>query len=82
MPIYNIRGIDVDFPLQAYDCQIVYMEKVIQSLQEVCLFVFFPQFAWRNSQFYFCAFHFKSHDRKFLDFCILLCPAIKGHITL
>lgn len=42
MPIYNIRGIDVDFPLQAYDCQIVYMEKVIQSLQEVCLFVFFP----------------------------------------
>lgn len=41
MPIYNIRGIDVDFPLQAYDCQIVYMEKVIQSLQEVCLFVFF-----------------------------------------
>ncbi|KAF3320976.1 regulator of telomere elongation helicase 1 [Carex littledalei] len=34
MPIYNIRGIDVDFPLQAYDCQIVYMEKVIRSLQE------------------------------------------------
>nr|CAD1824209.1 unnamed protein product [Ananas comosus var. bracteatus] len=34
MPIYKIRGIDVDFPLEAYDCQIVYMEKVIQSLQE------------------------------------------------
>ncbi|KAJ1687934.1 hypothetical protein LUZ63_019324 [Rhynchospora breviuscula] len=34
MPIYKIRGIDVDFPFQAYDCQVVYMEKVIQSLQE------------------------------------------------
>ncbi|XP_058074806.1 regulator of telomere elongation helicase 1 homolog isoform X2 [Magnolia sinica] len=34
MPIYKIRGIDVDFPFEAYDCQIVYMEKVIQSLQE------------------------------------------------
>ncbi|KAJ0985594.1 hypothetical protein J5N97_003950 [Dioscorea zingiberensis] len=36
MPIYKIRGIDVDFPFDAYDCQIVYMEKVIQSLQEGC----------------------------------------------
>ncbi|KAK9100891.1 hypothetical protein Scep_024321 [Stephania cephalantha] len=35
MPIYKIRGIDVDFPFEAYDCQIVYMEKVIQSLQEL-----------------------------------------------
>lgn len=34
MPTYNIRGIDVDFPFEAYDCQLVYMEKVIQSLQE------------------------------------------------
>ncbi|CAA7409948.1 unnamed protein product [Spirodela intermedia] len=34
MPIYRIRGIDVDFPFEAYDCQIVYMERVIQSLQE------------------------------------------------
>lgn len=33
MPIYKIRGIDVDFPYEAYDCQIAYMEKVIQSLQ-------------------------------------------------
>nr|GMC77545.1 regulator of telomere elongation helicase 1 homolog isoform X2 [Ipomoea batatas] len=33
MPTYKIRGIDVDFPFQAYDCQLVYMEKVIQSLQ-------------------------------------------------
>lgn len=36
MPTYKIRGIDVDFPYEAYDCQIVYMEKVIQSLQENC----------------------------------------------
>ncbi|MQL92246.1 hypothetical protein Taro_024871, partial [Colocasia esculenta] len=36
MPAYKIRGIDVDFPFEAYDCQIVYMEKVIQSLQQRC----------------------------------------------
>lgn len=35
MPTYKIRGIDVDFPFEAYDCQLVYMEKVIQSLQNV-----------------------------------------------
>ncbi|KAM5579000.1 regulator of telomere elongation helicase 1 [Rosa sericea] len=34
MPTYSIRGIDVDFPFEAYDCQLVYMEKVIQSLQQ------------------------------------------------
>ncbi|CAI9114101.1 OLC1v1014741C1 [Oldenlandia corymbosa var. corymbosa] len=33
MPIYNLRGINVDFPYEAYDCQLVYMEKVIESLQ-------------------------------------------------
>ncbi|WOL00351.1 regulator of telomere elongation helicase 1 isoform X2 [Canna indica] len=36
MPTYKIRGISVDFPFEAYDCQIVYMEKVIQSLQQGC----------------------------------------------
>ncbi|XP_010538012.1 PREDICTED: regulator of telomere elongation helicase 1 [Tarenaya hassleriana] len=36
MPTYKIRGIDVDFPFEAYDCQILYMEKVIQSLQNKC----------------------------------------------
>ncbi|KAJ7962975.1 regulator of telomere elongation helicase 1-like [Quillaja saponaria] len=36
MPTYRIRGIDVDFPFEAYDCQLVYMEKVIQSLQKKC----------------------------------------------
>ncbi|KAK8963243.1 hypothetical protein KSP40_PGU003155 [Platanthera guangdongensis] len=34
MPIYKIKGIDVDFPHEAYDCQLVYMEKVLQSLME------------------------------------------------
>ncbi|KAK9066251.1 hypothetical protein SSX86_013572 [Deinandra increscens subsp. villosa] len=34
MPTYKIRGINVEFPFEAYDCQLVYMEKVIQSLQE------------------------------------------------
>eukprot|EP00041_Stephanoeca_diplocostata_P036359 m.1323962 g.1323962 ORF g.1323962 m.1323962 type:complete len:796 (+) comp24851_c0_seq31:77-2464(+) len=33
MPIYNIRDVEVDFPFKAYDCQLVYMEKVIESLQ-------------------------------------------------
>ncbi|MCL7034751.1 hypothetical protein MKW94_004203, partial [Papaver nudicaule] len=36
MPIYKIKGIDVDFPFEAYDCQIVYMEKVIESLDNKC----------------------------------------------
>ncbi|WCJ40717.1 hypothetical protein M5689_021626 [Euphorbia peplus] len=36
MPTYKINGIDVDFPFEAYDCQLVYMEKVIQSLQTKC----------------------------------------------
>ena len=38
MPTYKIRGIDVDFPFEAYDSQLVYMEKVIQSLQQVSFF--------------------------------------------
>ncbi|PHU24343.1 hypothetical protein BC332_09450 [Capsicum chinense] len=36
MPTYRIRGIDVDFPYEAYDCQIAYMDKVVQSLQNKC----------------------------------------------
>ncbi|KAK7261835.1 hypothetical protein RIF29_28156 [Crotalaria pallida] len=36
MPTYKIRGIDVDFPYEAYDSQIVYMDKVLQSLQQKC----------------------------------------------
>lgn len=32
---YRIRGVTVEFPYDAYDCQLLYMEKVIQSLQEV-----------------------------------------------
>lgn len=30
----QIRGVDVTFPFQPYDCQVSYMEKVIQCLQE------------------------------------------------
>eukprot|EP01018_Ginkgo_biloba_P023975 Gb_04351 [translate_table: standard] len=36
MPKYKIAGIDVHFPFDAYDCQIVYMERVIQALQKGC----------------------------------------------
>jgi len=34
MPVYNIRGVDIDFPHEAYPQQLVYMEKVIQGAQE------------------------------------------------
>lgn len=33
MPVYNLRGVDVDFPFDAYQCQLTYMEKVLQALQ-------------------------------------------------
>lgn len=32
---YNIRGVEVKFPYAAYQCQLIYMEKVIECLQEV-----------------------------------------------
>lgn len=35
MPKYNILGIGVDFPFDAYQPQLIYMEKVILSLQKV-----------------------------------------------
>ena len=35
----NIRGVSIEFPFTPYDCQVSYMEKVIQCLQEVrCIF--------------------------------------------
>ena len=34
MPTLSIRGVSVEFPFKPYDCQLIYMEKVIQSLQE------------------------------------------------
>ncbi|KAL5229048.1 hypothetical protein ABZP36_017313 [Zizania latifolia] len=34
MPVYSIRGVDVDFPFDAYDCQITYMDRVLESLQQ------------------------------------------------
>ena len=34
--MYTLRGVDVDFPYdEAYPCQLAYMEKVIEALQEV-----------------------------------------------
>lgn len=35
MPVYSIRGINVDFPFEAYPSQITYMDRVIESLQNV-----------------------------------------------
>jgi hypothetical protein len=35
MPTYRIGGIAVEFPYNAYDCQLVYMERVISALQQV-----------------------------------------------
>ncbi|KAF3450771.1 hypothetical protein FNV43_RR06860 [Rhamnella rubrinervis] len=66
MPTYTIRGIDVDFPFEAYDSQLVYMDKVIQSLQNKCnallesptgtgktLCLLCATLAWRKSLGYF-----------------------------
>ncbi|KAF8117924.1 hypothetical protein N665_0008s0262 [Sinapis alba] len=36
MPVYSIRGINVDFPFEAYPSQIIYMDRVIESLQNKC----------------------------------------------
>jgi regulator of telomere elongation helicase 1 len=33
MPTYTIRGVAVDFPFDAYECQLIYMEKVLEALQ-------------------------------------------------
>jgi hypothetical protein len=37
MPEYRLGGVPVSFPFPAYDCQIVYMERVIEALQQVCI---------------------------------------------
>lgn len=31
----NVCGVEVDFPFRPYPCQLVYMEKVVESLQRV-----------------------------------------------
>ena len=31
MPAYNLRGVTVEFPYDAYECQLVYMEKVMAA---------------------------------------------------
>jgi hypothetical protein len=33
--LLNIRGVPVEFPFEPYPSQLTYMEKVIESLQEV-----------------------------------------------
>lgn len=33
MPTYHIRGVSVEFPYDAYECQLAYMSKVIEALQ-------------------------------------------------
>lgn len=33
--VHSVTRIDVDIPFEAYDCQIIYIEKVIQMLEEV-----------------------------------------------
>lgn len=33
MQKYEIRGVTVEFPHTAYDCQLLYMERVIEALQ-------------------------------------------------
>ena len=35
----EICGIDVEFPFEPYECQTKYMEKVIQCLQRVMIFI-------------------------------------------
>lgn len=35
MERYTISNVEVEFPFRAYPCQLVYMEKVIQALQQV-----------------------------------------------
>lgn len=36
MSKYTLRGVEVEFPYaEAYSCQLAYMEKVIEALQEV-----------------------------------------------
>jgi hypothetical protein len=37
MPVYEVRGLQVTFPFEAYECQLIYMEKVVEALQTVRL---------------------------------------------
>ena len=33
MPLYNLRGVNINFPFEAYECQKEFMEKVLICLQ-------------------------------------------------
>lgn len=51
MPVYTLRGVQVDFPFSAYDCQLVYMERVIQALQTVSPTLSDWHFSWQSCVF-------------------------------
>ena len=48
----EICGIDVEFPFEPYECQTKYMEKVIQCLQRVMIFIldYIKRKLWINFQ--------------------------------
>ena len=46
MPEYRLGGIHVNFPFPAYDCQLVYMERVIEALQQVYRLSRWPNGHW------------------------------------
>ena len=35
MVFVNVRGVEIDFPFAPYECQVTYMGRVIECLQEV-----------------------------------------------
>ena len=57
----HIRGVSIEFPFTPYDCQVSYMEKVIQCLQEVrCIFRVYLGVRTCDFFFLFCIFCFPS----------------------
>ena len=62
MPTWRIERVDVDFPFQPYDCQKLYMSKVIQSLKNVSAAAFMIILFYDNTKpnqtksICFCAF--------------------------
>lgn len=57
MPQYNVRGVKVEFPFQAYEVQQIYMEKVIEALQDVRA-LFFLRFFFKLCVFFFFSLFF------------------------
>jgi regulator of telomere elongation helicase 1 len=40
MPVYSIRGFNVNFPFEAYECQKLFMGKVLEALENVSQFFY------------------------------------------